>query len=130
MALKKSKRRSTARASPPARLPSAAFPIVGVGASAAHPRAGYRMVTALRRRAGMENRLIYELGAGQWNLPKLRELLENVLPARTTIEDLPLETDFPRIGRKSLRLNARRLANRKGGDDWLLLAVQDVTGRN
>jgi two-component system CheB/CheR fusion protein len=79
--------------------------------------------------AETEGRLIYEMGSGQWNLPELRELLEKILPARTTLENFPFEAKFPGVGKKTLRLNARRLATRKDGDDWILLAMLDAAGR-
>src|SRR3989442_882325 len=54
-------------------------------------------------------RLIYELGNGQWNIPKLRELLEDILPRNSFFDDFEVTHDFERIGRRTMLLNARRL---------------------
>ncbi len=77
----------------------------------------------------VEHRLIYELGAGQWNLPALRQLLEEVLPRNHTFEDFKVEQDFPGLGRKTLLLNARQLRREPGAAGMILLAFEDVTVR-
>jgi PAS domain S-box-containing protein len=76
------------------------------------------------------NRLVYELGNGQWNIPRLRELLENVLPQNHVFDDFEVEHDFPVIGPKSMLLNARRVRQSDGAQDGLiLLAIEDITER-
>src|SRR5436190_860659 len=75
-----------------------------------------------------EDRLIYELGNGQWDIPALRTLLEDIVPQSTVFNDFELEHDFPTIGRKVMLLNARQL--RAGIDtELLVLAMEDVTER-
>src|SRR5450432_4495574 len=59
--------------------------------------------------AETENRLIYELGNGQWDIPALRTLLEDVVPKSSVFNDFELEHDFPAIGRRVMLLNARQL---------------------
>ena len=76
-----------------------------------------------------EGRFIYKLGNGQWDIPELRELLEKILPAHTTLENFPFEAKFPGVGKKTLRLNARRLATAESHADWILLAMLDATAR-
>ncbi len=49
-----------------------------------------------------ENRLLYDLGNRQWNIPKLRVLLEEILPEKNTIEDFVVEHDFKDIGQKTM----------------------------
>ena len=44
--------------------------------------------------------LIYDLGNKQWNIPKLRELLETILPQKTTFDNYEVEHDFATIGRR------------------------------
>src|SRR5881275_1892628 len=75
-----------------------------------------------------ENRLIYELGNGQWDIPDLRTLLEDIVPTSSVFDDFELEHDFPTIGRKVMLLNARKL---RPGDhtEFLVLAMEDVTER-
>ena len=76
-----------------------------------------------------EGRFIYKLGKGQWDIPELRELLEKILPAHTTLENFPFEAKFPGVGKKTLLLNARRLATAESHADWILLAMLDATAR-
>ena len=76
-----------------------------------------------------EGRFIYKLGNGQWDIPELRELLEKILPAHTTLENFPFEAKFPGVGKKTLLLNARRLATAESHADWILLAMLDATAR-
>jgi len=66
-----------------------------------------------------ENRLIYDLGNGQWNIPKLRELLENILPAHATFRDFEVTHEFEHVGRKVMMLNASEVfnPNAQGADD-------------
>lgn len=73
------------------------------------------------------SRGIYELGNGQWNIPRLRVLLEEMLPQSTTLDDFEVEHDFPQIGRKTMLLNARHLVNQDV--PLILLAIEDITER-
>ncbi|MEI2582593.1 chemotaxis protein CheB [Scytonema sp. PRP1] len=56
-----------------------------------------------------EQHLIFELGNGQWNIPQLRSLLEEILANNTQFQDFEVEHDFEHIGRKIMRLNARKM---------------------
>jgi PAS domain-containing protein len=56
--------------------------------------------------------LIYDLGNKQWDIPKLRELLEDILPKKTTFDDYEVEHNFSTIGRRVMLLNARRILHR------------------
>jgi PAS domain S-box-containing protein len=75
-----------------------------------------------------ENRLIYELGNGQWDIPALRTLLEDVVPKSSVFNDFELEHTFPVIGRRVMLLNARKLQAGQHGE-LLVLAMEDVTAR-
>jgi len=79
--------------------------------------------------AGTEGILIYDLGNGQWNIPRLRELLENILPRNTTFDDFEVEHTFQTIGRKIMHLNARRIYRKSKKTQLILLAIEDVTDR-
>ncbi len=74
-------------------------------------------------------RLIYDLGNGQWNIPKLRELLEDILPAHTTFRDFEVTHEFDRVGRKVMLLNASEIFNPNAQARTILLAIEDVTDR-
>ena len=75
-----------------------------------------------------ENRLIYELGNGQWDIPALRNLLEDIVPTSSVFNDFELEHDFPTLGRRVMLLNARKLQAGHHGE-LLVLAMEDVTDR-
>src|SRR5207244_8289996 len=75
-----------------------------------------------------ENRLIYELGNGQWDTPALRTLLEDIVPKNSVFSDFELEHTFPVIGRRVMLLNARKLQAGNHGE-LLVLAMEDVTER-
>ncbi len=78
--------------------------------------------------AETEHHLIYELGNGQWDIPDLRRLLEDVVPKSMVFNNFELVHTFPVIGRRVMLLNARKL--KAGNHDGLLvLAMEDVTER-
>ncbi|MGB2843432.1 MAG: ATP-binding protein [Candidatus Aminicenantaceae bacterium] len=76
-----------------------------------------------------EGQLLYNLSNKQWNIPKLRKLLEEILPSNTTIEDYELEHDFETIGKKNMLLNARRIYRETNKTQMILLAIEDTTDR-
>ncbi|MEI7843837.1 MAG: CheR family methyltransferase, partial [Gallionellaceae bacterium] len=71
-------------------------------------------------------RKLYELGNGQWNIPALRELLENILPQRQAMEGYVVEHDFPVLGKHRMILNARRIKTDLGDTELILLAMVSV----
>ena len=71
--------------------------------------------------------LIYDLGNKQWDIPKLRELLETILPEKTTFDDYEVEHVFSTIGRRIMLLNARQIKREKGKKRVILLAIEDIT---
>jgi len=76
-----------------------------------------------------EDRLIYDLGNGQWNIPKLRELLENILPAHSTFRDFEVTHEFQHVGRKVMLLNGSEIFNPNAQARTILLAIEDATDR-
>ena len=76
-----------------------------------------------------EGNLIYALGNQQWNIPRLRSLLEEILPQQTKLDGFLVEHDFPVIGHRVMRLNARMLHS-DTGPERILLAIEDITGRD
>jgi chemotaxis protein methyltransferase CheR len=76
-----------------------------------------------------EGILIYDLGSRQWDIPKLRELLEDILPQNSIFNDFEVEHDFDVIGRKIMHLNARRIYREADQTQLILLAIEDVTER-
>jgi PAS domain S-box-containing protein len=72
---------------------------------------------------------IFDLGNRQWDIPGLRELLEEIIPKNNTFEGFQMEHDFPTIGRKIMLLNARRIPTGADKTRLILLAIEDVTER-
>jgi len=82
-------------------------------------------------RENTENKNIYSLGNGQWDIPTLRKLLEDILPKHTFFNGFEVVHDFPKIGRKVMILNARQIYSDDGKALFppiILLAMEDVTG--
>jgi two-component system, chemotaxis family, CheB/CheR fusion protein len=76
-----------------------------------------------------EGKLLYELGNGQWNIPRLRELLEKILSESASFQDFAVDHVFPEIGYKKMLLNARRIHQAGIDTDTILLAIDDTTAR-
>jgi len=74
-----------------------------------------------------EGRFIYDLGKGQWNIPQLRALLEDVLPKDQRVNDYRVEARFPDVGRRVMSLNARKFYEEGRGQPLVLLSIDDVT---
>jgi PAS domain S-box-containing protein len=74
--------------------------------------------------------LLYELGNHQWDIPKLRTLLIEILPTNNPVEDFEVEHDFPHIGKKLMLLNAYRVEHEGQFKDQILLSIEDITDRS
>jgi two-component sensor histidine kinase len=74
-----------------------------------------------------EGRLLYALGDGQWDIPKLRALLEQILPEKGVMEDYEVEHEFPGLGLRTMCLNARQVFYQGGASTTILLGMEDVT---
>jgi PAS domain S-box-containing protein len=77
----------------------------------------------------IEGKSIFEIGNNQWDIPKLRELLQEILPSNTSFNDFEVEHDFPKIGRRTMILNARRIHDGETKRHRILLAIEDITER-
>jgi chemotaxis protein methyltransferase CheR len=75
-------------------------------------------------------RQLRELGDGQWDLPELTALLDNVIPGSRTIEDYHVTLNFPGIGKRTVLLNARKIYREGNNPIALLLAMEDITERD
>jgi len=76
-----------------------------------------------------ESHFIYDLGNGQWNIPRLRTLLEDVLLNNHSVRDFDVDHNFPTIGKKSMLLNAHRFQSVDSQPDLVLLAIEDISER-
>jgi PAS domain S-box-containing protein len=74
-------------------------------------------------------KLIYDLGNRQWNIPKLRVFLEEIIPRNNQFQNFEVDHEFPNIGRKVMLLNARQIYSKGIGAQMILLAIEDITER-
>lgn len=72
---------------------------------------------------------LYDLGNGQWDIPRLRLLLEEILPQNSTVEEYEVDQNFPDLGHRTMLLNARKLPRSGNHADLVLLAIEDATER-
>jgi hypothetical protein len=86
-------------------------------------------ITFRVQRQDVLGRPLYALGDGQWHIPALRMLLENIIRERTSMDAFEVEHEFPRIGRRIMLLNARAVFYADKSHTTLLLAFEDVTER-
>lgn len=77
----------------------------------------------------VRGRMIYEIDDGQWNIPELRTILEKIAKDHATVEGYEVNRDFPRVGRRIMLLNARKVFYEQGSHTTTLLAFEDVTDR-
>jgi chemotaxis protein methyltransferase CheR len=73
--------------------------------------------------------LIYEIDDGQWNIPELRTLLETIAKDHATVENYEVDREFPRVGRRIMALNARKVFYEVGTHTTTLPAFEDITHR-
>src|SRR5690348_15807703 len=76
-----------------------------------------------------QGRLLHELGNGQWDIPSLRQILEDIISNGAPIEEFEIQHGFPVIGRRIMLLNARKLFYEGSNTPTLLVAIEDVTKR-
>ena len=76
-----------------------------------------------------KGRLLYALGDGQWDIPRLRVLLEKIIPEKGVMEDYEVEHEFPGLGHRTMWLNARQVFYEGGANTTILLGMEDVTAR-
>ncbi len=75
-----------------------------------------------------EGNYIYEIKNNQWDIPALRELLEDVLPAKKALADIEIIQVFSGIGKRIMCVNAREIDNIHG-EKLILLALEDITDK-
>lgn len=74
-----------------------------------------------------ENRLVYNLGNGQWDIPLLRTLLNEVLSKSRLVHNFEVQHNFPNLGQRTMLLNARMFSSESNTPLLILLAIEDVT---
>ena len=76
-----------------------------------------------------EGSFLYQLGNGEWDIPELRTLLEDILPRESAFENFEVTKEFPSLGRRTMLLNARKLRREENPTGLILLEIEDITDR-
>ncbi|MEA2951745.1 MAG: hypothetical protein QOF19_1573 [Alphaproteobacteria bacterium] len=76
-----------------------------------------------------QGRLLYTLGDGQWDIPKVRVLLEKIIPEHGVMEGYEVEHEFPGLGQRTMLLNARQVFHEGGANTTILLGIEDVSAQ-
>ena len=74
-----------------------------------------------------ENTVIYKVGNGQWNIPQLKTLLEEIIPKHKEVDDYEVVHNFEHIGNKAMLLNAREIMRQDNRQKVILIAIEDIT---
>jgi len=77
----------------------------------------------------IEGKCLFDIENCLWDIPRLRELLENIIPLVHTFDNFEVEHDFPTIGRRIMLLNARLIYRKGNHSKIILLAIEDITTR-
>jgi two-component sensor histidine kinase len=77
----------------------------------------------------VQGRPLYSLGDGQWNIPELRALLEEIPTRHSAVNAFEVEGDFAGIGRRTMLVNGRQMAEQDSTEPLILLDFEDVTTR-
>jgi diguanylate cyclase (GGDEF)-like protein len=77
-----------------------------------------------------EGKLIFELGNREWNIPRLRACLREILLKSIEVQDFEIEHDFLSIGRRTMLLNAKKLQSDSNSPEMILLAIEDTSDRS
>jgi len=75
------------------------------------------------------NHSLFELGNGQWKIPALKLLLEDIIYRDSAFRDFEVHHDFPGIGRRTMLVNARRIPGLNSESKLILMAIEDTTER-
>lgn len=76
-----------------------------------------------------KGKFIYNLGNHQWDIPKLRELLEDILPNTSNFDNFEVEHDFPDIGKRKMLLNACQIYLKSNSSELIILTIEDISER-
>jgi two-component system CheB/CheR fusion protein len=82
------------------------------------------------RGADLVGKGLFSIQEQQWDAPKLRALLEEILPKKTVVQSFEVTLDVGDLGQRSMVLNARKIEEGPGGAGFILLAMEDVTEHN
>ena len=70
-----------------------------------------------------EGKLLFDVNNKEWDIPALHELLEKIVPDKTSFSGFEVTQNFQYLGERTMRLNARQIDNQQ----LILLAIEDIT---
>ena len=73
------------------------------------------------------NRSVYEIGNRQWDIPRLRQFLEEIIPMDKDFEGDEVAHEFPGIGYRKMLVNGRKIEAGEERRAMILLSFRDVT---
>ncbi|MFN0100887.1 MAG: sigma 54-interacting transcriptional regulator [Bryobacteraceae bacterium] len=76
-----------------------------------------------------EGRLLHQIGDGEWDIPELRTLLEDIPPDESVFANFEVTKDFPSLGRRAMALSVRKLSREENPSGLILLTIEDITNR-
>ena len=74
-----------------------------------------------------EGRTLFELGNRQWDVLELRRLLDEVINSDVNFTGFEIEHNFPLIGQKTMSVNAKKIVQKRHGQEIILIAIEDIT---
>lgn len=74
-------------------------------------------------------KLFYKLGNNHWNIPALKNLINDILPGKSEVKDFEVNHKFEKIGYKTMLLNAREVIREEDKDRLILISIEDITIR-
>ena len=75
----------------------------------------------------IEGRVLFEIGNKQWNIPRLKKLLENIIEKKLQVHNIEITHSFPGIGKRIMRINANHIIQKNHHEQFILLAIDDIT---
>ncbi|MBA4167924.1 MAG: PAS domain-containing protein, partial [Chitinophagaceae bacterium] len=75
----------------------------------------------------IEGKLLFDLGDKQWNIPRLRKMVEKILPGKTSIVDFEVMRNFQDAGERTLLINATQIFRDNTQEQSILIAIEDIT---
>jgi two-component system CheB/CheR fusion protein len=70
---------------------------------------------------------IFDIGNSQWSFPEFRALLEERLAHQSMVIDFECEYQFPRLGRKKIKLNARQVQAASPENALNIISIDEVS---
>jgi two-component system, chemotaxis family, CheB/CheR fusion protein len=74
-----------------------------------------------------EGLYLFDISDKQWDIDRLRELLEDIIPTNSQLHNFQVTNEFEGLGKKTFSLNANRIDQKNAREQLIFLAFEDVT---